>query len=189
MTIAAVIADAPVTALGIQAVLGTVGNLDVVLVDGVAEAVAASAALVVVHLSERLRPGFQQSMSLFPQGTGFVVLADAQTIRDLPTDDSRIGFVDLASPLGTLSDAVRAVIEPEDDPLLSPREREVLAMIGMGLTQYQVSRRIGVSAHTVDTYMRRIRKKLNVGNKAEMACAAMRLGVIDPLGVHLSLTG
>ena len=35
------------------------------------------------------------------------------------------------------------------------------------------SRRLGISAHTVDTYVKRIRSKLAVGNKAELTRAAV----------------
>ncbi|MEU8548004.1 response regulator transcription factor [Streptomyces roseoverticillatus] len=42
---------------------------------------------------------------------------------------------------------------------LSPRERQVLAHIGAGLTYHQTARRLGISVHTVGTYLRRIRAK------------------------------
>ncbi|MFI9718769.1 response regulator transcription factor [Streptomyces sp. NPDC052396] len=42
---------------------------------------------------------------------------------------------------------------------LSPREREVLAYIGAGLTYHQTARKLGISVHTVGTYLRRIRTK------------------------------
>ncbi|MER5742946.1 LuxR C-terminal-related transcriptional regulator [Streptomyces sp. NPDC002225] len=58
---------------------------------------------------------------------------------------------------------------------LSKREQEVLGFIGDGLTHAQVARRLGISQHTVDTYVKRIRSKLRVGNKAELAKAALNL--------------
>lgn len=56
---------------------------------------------------------------------------------------------------------------------LSPREQEVLRHIADGFTHDQVARRIGISRHTVDTYVKRIRSKLGVGNKAQLVRAAM----------------
>jgi two-component system, NarL family, invasion response regulator UvrY len=56
---------------------------------------------------------------------------------------------------------------------LSPREQEVLRHIAEGFTHDQVARRIGISRHTVDTYVKRIRSKLGVGNKAQLVRAAM----------------
>lgn len=56
---------------------------------------------------------------------------------------------------------------------LSPRERQVLRQIARGLTHSQVARRLSISPHTVDTYVKRIRSKLEVGNKAELTRAAV----------------
>lgn len=69
-----------------------------------------------------------------------------------------------------------------DEVVLSPRERQVLRQIARGLTHGQVARRLGISPHTVDTYVKRIRSKLNLGNKAELTRAAV-LGSFDAEGV------
>ncbi|MFC9436554.1 LuxR C-terminal-related transcriptional regulator [Nocardia sp. NPDC057030] len=58
-------------------------------------------------------------------------------------------------------------------PQLSTREEQVLRQIAHGLTHGQVAARLGISPHTVDTYVRRIRTKLGVGNKAELTRAAL----------------
>jgi len=60
-------------------------------------------------------------------------------------------------------------------PALSPREEEALDLIARGLTHAQAASRMGVSRATVDTYVERIRAKLHVGNKAELAWAAIEL--------------
>jgi DNA-binding NarL/FixJ family response regulator len=57
---------------------------------------------------------------------------------------------------------------------LSAREREVLAYIARGFTHQQTAARMGVSAATVNTYVVRVRAKLHLGNKAELALAALR---------------
>jgi len=56
---------------------------------------------------------------------------------------------------------------------LSKREDEVLRQISRGLTHGQIATRLGISPHTVDTYVKRIRAKLGVGNKAELTRAAL----------------
>ncbi|RDI23101.1 response regulator transcription factor [Lentzea flaviverrucosa] len=61
---------------------------------------------------------------------------------------------------------------PQDDSL-SPRERQVLRQIARGLTHSQIATRLGISRHTVDTYVKRIRSKLDLGNKAELTRAAV----------------
>lgn len=56
---------------------------------------------------------------------------------------------------------------------LSEREEQVLGQIAHGLTHGQIATRLGISPHTVDTYVKRIRAKLGVGNKAELTRAAL----------------
>lgn len=56
---------------------------------------------------------------------------------------------------------------------LSDREAQVLRHIARGLTHGQIATRLGISPHTVDTYVKRIRTKLGVGNKAELTRVAL----------------
>ncbi|MFI6177613.1 LuxR C-terminal-related transcriptional regulator [Nonomuraea sp. NPDC051191] len=63
--------------------------------------------------------------------------------------------------------------DAEARPRLSAREEETLSYIAQGFTHAQVGRRMGVSKATVDTYVERIRAKLQVGNKAELTRAAL----------------
>ncbi|MFG2863478.1 DNA-binding response regulator [Streptomyces sioyaensis] len=56
---------------------------------------------------------------------------------------------------------------------LSERERQVLRHISRGLTHGQIATRLGISQHTVDTYVKRIRAKLGAGNKAELTRLAL----------------
>ncbi|MFE8944811.1 response regulator transcription factor [Streptomyces sp. NPDC007856] len=58
---------------------------------------------------------------------------------------------------------------------ISPRERQVLLYISRGLTHSQIARELGISSHTVDTYVKRIRQKLDLGNKAELTRAALSI--------------
>ena len=60
-----------------------------------------------------------------------------------------------------------------EEPGLSSREEQVLQQIARGLTHGQIAVRLGISRYTVDTYIRRIRAKLGVGNKAELTRAAI----------------
>ncbi|MCH0563652.1 MULTISPECIES: response regulator transcription factor [unclassified Streptomyces] len=59
------------------------------------------------------------------------------------------------------------------DGNLSDRETQVLRQISRGLTHGQIATRLGISPHTVDTYVKRIRAKLGVGNKAELTRVAL----------------
>ncbi|MCX5247139.1 LuxR C-terminal-related transcriptional regulator [Streptomyces sp. NBC_00201] len=57
---------------------------------------------------------------------------------------------------------------------LSRREEQTLALIAQGFTHAQAAARMGVSVTTMNTYVERIRAKLQVGNKAELTRAALR---------------
>lgn len=79
-----------------------------------------------------------------------------------------------------LADILHANLAPPATPaaparrgILSPREEQALSLIADGLTHAQVATRMGVSKATVETYVERIRAKLQVGNKAELARAAL----------------
>lgn len=117
------------------------------------------------------------------------------------------GFVDRRTDIANLLAAVQAVMAggsywkpghlDHDQPpaghnnrALSPREAQVLRQIAQGLTHGQVARRLGISPHTVDTYIKRIRSKLDLGNKADLTRAAI-LGSLTamPPGRPTSVTG
>jgi DNA-binding NarL/FixJ family response regulator len=65
----------------------------------------------------------------------------------------------------------------EQTPSLSRRERDVLRMIAMGMTHSQTGRVLGISPYTVDTYVKRIRTKCGLGNKAELTRLAYMSGL------------
>ncbi|WFE25450.1 response regulator transcription factor [Solwaraspora sp. WMMD791] len=67
-------------------------------------------------------------------------------------------------------------------PALAPREVQTLRLIARGLTHAQAARELGLTAATVDTYVKRIRVKLAVGNKAELTRRAIEFGYV-PAGV------
>ncbi|MFE1414843.1 response regulator transcription factor [Streptomyces sp. NPDC085524] len=60
---------------------------------------------------------------------------------------------------------------------LAPREQEALRHIASGCTYLQTARLMGLSKHTVDAYLRRIRAKLGINTTAEMTRLAIALGL------------
>ncbi|MFE9559612.1 response regulator transcription factor [Streptomyces sp. NPDC006487] len=61
--------------------------------------------------------------------------------------------------------------------VLAPREQEALRHIAAGCTYVQTARSMGLSKHTVDAYLRRIRAKLGINTTAEMTRLAISLGL------------
>ncbi|WP_433893702.1 LuxR C-terminal-related transcriptional regulator [Streptomyces sp. CA-111067] len=64
-------------------------------------------------------------------------------------------------------------------PVLARREIQTVRWIAAGLTHGQVARRMNLTEATVSTYVKRIRNKLNVGNKADLTRRAIELGLLD----------
>lgn len=61
----------------------------------------------------------------------------------------------------------------------SAREAELLRLVSRGHTLDEVARAMGVSRHTVRTFVRRVYAKLQVSSQAEAVSAAARKGWID----------
>ncbi len=62
---------------------------------------------------------------------------------------------------------------------LSAREAKVLRQVARGHTLEEVAQALGVSRHTVRSFVRRIYDKLQVGTRAEAVRAAARQGWLD----------
>jgi DNA-binding NarL/FixJ family response regulator len=102
-------------------------------------------------------------------------------------DAGASGWISKEWEPATIARAIRATIRPSEDhygpdkperciihrPTLSTREDQVLQYIARGYTHDQIARRLGISQHTVNTYVKRIREKLELGNKAELTRAAI----------------
>jgi DNA-binding CsgD family transcriptional regulator len=67
--------------------------------------------------------------------------------------------------------------DPAARPLLTPREVEVLAQVGQGMSNKAIARRLNISAHTVKYHLEAIFAKLGVRSRAEAVTRGLRLGV------------
>jgi DNA-binding NarL/FixJ family response regulator len=110
-----------------------------------------------------------------------------------------VGVVDKKSGTRTVLRAVQAALDGEgvvpramlpglfrrlldlgeratDSPLnrLSPREREVLALLGRGWNNARIGRELFISPHTVRTHVQNILQKLEMHSKLEAATFAMQ---------------
>lgn len=64
------------------------------------------------------------------------------------------------------------------DTMLTPREQEVLRLLGKGLTMGEIAQHLGNSANTCATHTKAIYRKLNISSRAEAALEADRRGLI-----------
>jgi NarL family two-component system response regulator LiaR len=67
------------------------------------------------------------------------------------------------------------------DPLgqLTPREREVLELIGRGFPNKRIARELGISEKTVKTHVGHVLAKLGVTDRTQAAVVAVRAGLVD----------
>jgi DNA-binding CsgD family transcriptional regulator len=68
---------------------------------------------------------------------------------------------------------------PGGTPDLSPREKEVLALVAKGLTSHRIARRLEITTSTVRTHVEHIRDKLGVRTRSQAVARAMALGQIE----------
>jgi DNA-binding NarL/FixJ family response regulator len=62
--------------------------------------------------------------------------------------------------------------------VLTPRETEVLALLGRGLRIGDAAQSLGLTRHTVAGYVKIIYSKLNISSRAEAALEAKRRGLV-----------
>jgi DNA-binding NarL/FixJ family response regulator len=109
------------------------------------------------------------------------------------------GIVFKRFAIETLMDAIRAVAagqvwmppalqariamelrEPARDPL-TPREREIVRHVALGLRNAEVGKKLFISEDTVKTHLNNIFQKLGVRDRVQLTLYAIRIGLI---GVH-----
>jgi len=63
--------------------------------------------------------------------------------------------------------------------ILSPREREILALLADGQSQQEISTALVISSKTVATHIQHLLSKLGVHSRAQAVATAFRLGLVD----------
>ena len=99
-----------------------------------------------------------------------------------------LGFLDKQTTAQELCAAVAAVARGETvvSPrlstaaavTLSPREREVLALVAEGFSAPEIADRLVLSPHTVKTHVRNLCDKLGVADRAAAVATAIRRGLL-----------
>jgi DNA-binding NarL/FixJ family response regulator len=77
-----------------------------------------------------------------------------------------------------LVDALSGQAEPLER--LTPREREVLELIGRGFPNKRIARELGLSEKTVKTHVGHVLAKLGVTDRTQAAVVAVRAGLAPP---------
>jgi DNA-binding CsgD family transcriptional regulator len=67
---------------------------------------------------------------------------------------------------------------PVDQRRLSPRERELLALLGQGLTDREIANALGIALSTVHSHLDRIRDKTGRRKRSQLTRLALDLGLL-----------
>ena len=79
-----------------------------------------------------------------------------------------------------LVDAIAQPAGSEPAEPLTPREREVLALIARGLSNKLIARELGIAEKTVKTHVGHLLAKLGVTDRTQAALHAVRTGLVEP---------
>lgn len=112
-------------------------------------------------------------------------------VRNIAARDG--GVAGVLAAVRSLTSAPRITVMPAPRPTgdrsaLTPRELDVLRLVGAGMTTREVSVELGISPKTVENHKQRIFSKLGVQNQAHAVAVAMRSGMLSP-GTGLRASG
>ena len=175
--------------------LGRLGHLTVEAANGedaLAQALAERPSLVLLDVDVPGASGYEVCRELrdtygpalpivFVSGTrvdrldlvgGLLVGADDYLVKPIDPDEL------LARVRGHLArSGVPAPAPNGDAPNLTPREREILALLASGLDQRAIAKELVISSKTVATHIQRILGKIGVGSRAQAVAFAHRHGL------------
>ena len=66
----------------------------------------------------------------------------------------------------------------DTEAMLTPRELDILRLLGRGLRVAEAARVLGLTPHTVAGYVKTVYRKLNISSRAEAAVEAVRRGLV-----------
>lgn len=116
---------------------------------------------------------------------GYVTKAEglrdlAATIRRVLSGERVMSPALEEDALGALGRMARRAREGVDvEASLTPRERQVLALLSGGLTIGQIATRLAISPRTVETHVAKLYRKLGVGGRVQAISRAATLGLVD----------
>jgi DNA-binding NarL/FixJ family response regulator len=170
------------------AVAGTAGSID--------EAVALIANVPAEVLLLDIRLGTDSGLRLLTETSGLAPAIIVLTAYDYPQYAEAAlrlgasGFVLKTAPLAELLDAIRRVaaggmafsIRPRTGAglaRLSGRELDVVRLVVEGRSNDEIGARLGIGPKTVESHLRRLFERFDLGSRTELATRALREGWLE----------
>jgi DNA-binding NarL/FixJ family response regulator len=115
-------------------------------------------------------------------GKGVEPAALLDAVRTVAAGDS------LLSPAATRALISRVLAQPSIAPALqptalaelTPREREILVLVALGLSNDEIAERLVISRTTAKTHVNRTMLKLNARDRAQLVVIAYETGLVTP---------
>lgn len=137
-----------------------------ILVDAAFEAVSPSRALEVLRSAGSFTPLIVVAESVDEVRAVEWLRAGAENL---------VVWTNLARLPSAIQDAL-SIREPLTR--LSPRQREVMKLVALGLTMREIAARLGVSVKTVETHRSAVVKRLGIRDVARLVRYAVRVGMV-----------
>jgi DNA-binding NarL/FixJ family response regulator len=143
-----------------------------------------------------LRLGQESGFDLLRSGGGQMPAVVVVTSYDYPQyADAAMrlgaaGFVVKTAPTAELLEAIRAAaagrmhfgVRPGRGVSLTGRERQVLELVVVGASNDEIGARLGISARTVESHLRRLFDRMGVVSRTELTARAIREGWLETAG-------
>jgi DNA-binding NarL/FixJ family response regulator len=113
---------------------------------------------------------------------GLLLGADAYLVKPLDPAElgARIRRLLRCSRASVTDENEEGNVQRNGSVSLSPRERQILALLADGQAEKQIAATLVISPKTVATHIQRLLPKLGVNSRAQAVAAAYREGLIEP---------
>lgn len=189
----AVVDDHPLVREGTAAIVDRADDMEIAGVAGSLDELRPILDGSVDVLLLDLRLGQESGFELLREASGVLPAVVCLTSYDYPQyADAAMrlgaaGFVVKTAPTAELLDAVRRAaaggmafgVRPGRGVVLSDRERQVVGLIVAGASNDEIGARLGISARTVESHLRRLFDRTDVASRTELAARALREGWLE----------
>ena len=103
-----------------------------------------------------------------------------QAIRVVAAGESLLSPSVTRTVLRSLADRLQATVDDTPLQALTEREREVLALVGRGMSNEEIARELFLSPATARTYVSRLLTKLGARDRARLVVLAYETGLVVP---------